>query len=41
MKTADEAMEEILVLDEKDLNIAELNHLNYAAPTFIREEKKM
>jgi hypothetical protein len=36
MKTADEAMEEIL--DEKDLNITELNHLIYAAATVITEE---
>ena len=36
MKTANEAMEEIL--DEKDLNITELNHLNYAAATVITEE---
>ena len=36
MKTANEAMEEIL--DEKDLNITELNHLTYAAATVITEE---
>ena len=36
MKTANEAMEEIL--DEKDLNITELNHLIYAAETVITEE---
>jgi hypothetical protein len=36
MKTAKEAMEEIL--DQKDLNIAELNHLIYAAATVITEE---
>ena len=36
MKTANEAMEEIL--DEKDLNITELNHLIYAAATVITEE---
>jgi len=33
IKTANEAMEEIL--DEKDLNITELNHLIYAAATVI------
>ena len=33
MKTANEAMEEIL--DEKDLNITELNHLIYTAATVI------
>ena len=33
---ANEAMEEIL--DEKDLNITELNHLIYAAATVITEE---
>ena len=36
MKTANEAMEEIL--DEKDLNITELNHLIYAAATVFTEE---
>ena len=36
MKTANETMEEIL--DEKDLNITELNHLIYAAATVITEE---
>jgi hypothetical protein len=36
MKTANEAMGEIL--DEKDLNINELNHLIYAAATVITEE---
>ena len=36
MKTANEAMEEIL--DGKDLNITELNHLIYAAATVITEE---
>ena len=36
MKTANEAMEEIL--DEKDLNITELNHLIHAAATVITEE---
>jgi len=36
MKTANEAMEEIL--DEKDLNITELNHLIYVAATVITEE---
>ena len=36
MKTANEAMKEIL--DEKDLNINELNHLIYAAATVITEE---
>ena len=36
MKTANEAMEEIL--DEKDLDITELNHLIYAAATVITEE---
>ena len=36
MKTANEAMEDIL--DEKDLNITELNHFVYAAATVIREE---
>jgi len=36
MKTANEAMGEIL--DEKDLNITELNHLIYAAATVITEE---
>ena len=36
MKTANEAMEEIL--DEKDLNITELNHLIYAAATVITED---
>ena len=36
MKTANEAMEEIL--DEKDLNITELNHLIYAAATVITQE---
>jgi hypothetical protein len=36
MKTANEAMEEIL--DEKDLNITELNHLIFAAATVITEE---
>jgi hypothetical protein len=36
MKTANEAMEEIL--DEKDLNITELNHLIYAAAMVIMEE---
>jgi len=35
MKTANEVMGEIL--DEKDLNITELNHLIYEAATFIRE----
>ena len=36
MKTANKAMEEIL--EEKDLNITELNHLIYAAATVITEE---
>ena len=36
MKKANEAMEEIL--DEKDLNITELNHLIYAAEMVITEE---
>jgi hypothetical protein len=36
MKMANEAMGEIL--DEKDLNITELNHLIYAAATVITEE---
>ena len=36
MKTANEAMEE--TLDEKDLNITELNYLIYAAATVITEE---
>jgi hypothetical protein len=36
MKTANEAMGEIL--DEKDLNITELNHLIYAAATVIMED---
>jgi hypothetical protein len=36
MKTANEAMGEIL--DEKDLNVTELNHLIYAAATVIMEE---
>ena len=36
MKTANEAMEEIL--DKKDLNITELNHLIFAAATVITEE---
>jgi TolA-binding protein len=36
MNTANEAMGEIL--DEKDLNIIELNHLVYAAETVITEE---
>jgi hypothetical protein len=36
MKTANEAMREIL--DEKDLNITELNHIIYAAATVITEE---
>jgi hypothetical protein len=36
MKTANEAMGEIL--DEKDLNITELNRLIYAAATVITEE---
>ena len=36
MKTANEAIGEIL--DEKDLNITELNHLIYAAATVITEE---
>jgi len=36
MKTANETMGEIL--DEKDLNITELNHLIYAAATVIAEE---
>ena len=36
MKTANEAMEEIL--DEKDLNITELNHLIYEAATVITDE---
>ena len=35
MKTANEAMEDIL--DEKDLNITELNNLIYAAATVITE----
>jgi hypothetical protein len=35
MKTANEAMGEML--DEKDLNITELNHLIYAAATVITE----
>ena len=36
MTTAKEAIEEIL--DEKDLNITELNHLIYAAATVITEK---
>jgi hypothetical protein len=36
VKMANKAMEEIL--DEKDLNITELNHLIYAAATVITEE---
>ena len=36
MKTANEEMEEIL--DKKDLNITELNHLIFAAATVITEE---
>jgi hypothetical protein len=36
MKTANEVMEQML--DQKDLNITELNHLNYAAATVITEE---
>jgi hypothetical protein len=36
MKTANEAMGEII--DEKDLNITELNHFIYAAATVITEE---
>ena len=36
MKTANEATGEIL--DEKDLNITELNHLIYAAAMVITEE---
>jgi len=36
MKMANKGMEEIL--DRKDLNIAELNHLIYAAATVITEE---
>ena len=36
MKTANEAMEEML--DEKDLNITELNHFIYAAATVITKE---
>ena len=36
MKTANEAMEDIL--DEKDLNITELNHLIYEAATVITEK---
>ena len=36
MKTANEANKEIL--DEKDLDITELNHLIYAAATVITEE---
>jgi hypothetical protein len=36
MKAANEAMEEIL--DQKDLNITELNHLIYASATVITEE---
>jgi hypothetical protein len=36
MKAANEAMGEIL--DEKNLNITELNHLIYAAATVITEE---
>jgi hypothetical protein len=36
MKTSNEAMEEIL--DRKDLNITELNHLTYAAAMVITEE---
>jgi hypothetical protein len=36
VKMADKAMEEIL--DKKDLNITELNHLIYAAATVITEE---
>ena len=36
MKTANEAMEEIL--DEKDLDITELNHFIYAAAKVITEE---
>ena len=35
-KMANKAMEEIL--DQKDLNITELNHLIYAAATVITEE---
>jgi len=36
VKMANKAMEEIL--DKKDLNITELNHLIYAAATVITEE---
>jgi len=36
MKTTNEAMGEIL--DEKDLNITELNHVMYVAATVITEE---
>jgi hypothetical protein len=36
MKTANEAMGEIL--DEKDLNITEINHIIYAAATVITRE---
>jgi len=36
VKLANKTMEEIL--DEKDLNITELNHLIYAAATVITEE---
>jgi hypothetical protein len=36
MKMANKAMEEIV--DQKDLNITELNHLIYAAATVITEE---
>ena len=36
MKTANEEMREIL--DEKDLNVTELNHLIYAVATVITEE---
>jgi hypothetical protein len=36
MKAANESMGE--TLDEKDLNITELNHLIYAAATVITEE---
>ena len=38
MKTANEAVEEIL--DRKDLNITELNHLIYAAATVICRRNK-
>ena len=39
IKTANEAMEEIL--DEKDLNITELNHLIYSAASVITDRKSV